>query len=164
MSSQSEILCLREYSTLLITNAPATDDIALWAQLDSQHFPNPWTLATWLQLFLQNDQVFYLLELRDQLEDLACLTLFLVSPDDCFAHLVKIFSTPSFRRQQWAAYALHEALDKLMGLGVRQFYLEVEQTNISAIALYQRLGYQRIHHKSHFYGHGRGADIMELRV
>ena len=47
-------------------------------------------------------------------------------------------------------------------LGARSVMLEVEWTNLGAIALYQRLGFEQVRVRRDYYGPGRDALILRL--
>jgi len=55
---------------------------------------------------------------------------------------------------------LHAMLDELAARGVKRVYLEVEQSNAAAIALYQRHGFRSIGTLPDYYGDGRHAMHM----
>ncbi len=135
-----------------------------FCELDQLYFPNPWQIESWLQLLFASNHELALSWLENQDRQVIGLGLFLVNLEDSFAHLVKIFIHDDYKRNKLGTNLLSTQMERLKNASVTQFYLEVEATNQRAISLYQELGFKKIHHRKDFYGTGRGADIMELRV
>lgn len=67
---------------------------------------------------------------------------------------------PDRRGQQLGRQLLQAMLAHLVARGVRRVYLEVEQDNARAIALYERLGFRWIGYLPDYYGPGRTASHM----
>ena len=77
-----------------------------------------------------------------------------------FSILLKILIIPSFRQQNLASFLLSKSIMILGEDGIKNVYLEVEQTNSSALKLYEKYGFNIIHSKKDFYGSNRSAFIM----
>jgi ribosomal-protein-alanine N-acetyltransferase len=127
------------------------------SELDRQFFPTPWALDAWQNLFLEHDRLLILVEMN---ETAVGFCLFDKSVGDSFAHLLKILIHPQHREAGLAKVLLDAALTNLKLAGCSQFFLEVEETNLSAIRLYEAHGFQSIHKKKDFYGANRSALIM----
>lgn len=69
---------------------------------------------------------------------------------------------PAARGRGWGDAVLHELLARLAERGVRRTYLEVEEGNLPAIRLYQRLGFISIGKLPSYYGERRDGIHMML--
>lgn len=129
-------------------------------QLDHNYFPQPWDSESWQNLFKTNNERWILMAFSE--DELIGFSLFEISFVDSFAHLFKILINPNIRQKGLGFELLNESLEALRNRGVKSFFLEVEDQNISAIKLYEKLGFKIIHKKAHFYSNGATALIMTL--
>lgn len=128
------------------------------ANFDQNYFPQPWDVGSWNDLFLTSSERL-LISSYDEGE-LSGFALFNYSSADSFAHLLKIVTNPSKRGKGIGNTLLSEGLRVLKERGVHEFFLEVEENNLSAISLYQKFNFKVIHKKKHFYSNGASALIM----
>ena len=125
--------------------------------LDQRFFPTPWDAKSWDQVFDSSSDRFILLGNEG-------FILLDTSDADSFAHLLKILVNPEKRSAGLGKALLGEALEILKGRGIKTLFLEVEESNFSAIGLYEKFGFKVIHKKKHFYSNGATALIMTLSV
>lgn len=131
-------------------------------ELDRKYFAWPWSIKNWDELSNNLDRYFYLvLGDESQAEGLA---LFYLPPAEPLAHLLKLVLTPKVRNQGWGEKFLSKAIADLQKLNYREFYLEVEEGNVPAIKLYQKLGFNILCVKKNFYGNERNALAMKYTV
>jgi ribosomal-protein-alanine N-acetyltransferase len=78
------------------------------------------------------------------------------------ADLHRVVVAPAYRRQGLALRMVRAGLLAVRHLGARLVMLEVEWTNLGAIALYQRLGFEQVRVRRDYYGPGRDALILRL--
>ena len=78
------------------------------------------------------------------------------------ADLHRVVVAPAYRRQGLALRMVRAGLLAVRHLGARVVMLEVEWTNLAAIALYQRLGFEQVRVRRDYYGPGRDALILRL--
>ena len=78
------------------------------------------------------------------------------------ADLHRVVVAPAYRRQGLALRLVRAGLLAVRHLGARVVMLEVEYTNIGAIALYQQLGFEQVRVRRDYYGTGRDALILRL--
>jgi ribosomal-protein-alanine N-acetyltransferase len=130
--------------------------------LDKNFFPTPWDNESWDQVLSGPAlRTIIVLEVSDQVIGFA---LFENSYVDSFAHLLKILINPEFRVKGMGKGLLNEALRILRDRGIKNFFLEVEEGNVSAIKIYESAGFKTVHKKKHFYSNGASALIMTLEV
>lgn len=128
------------------------------ARFDLSYFPQPWDNESWSYLFSTSSE--RLLVVGYERDMLIGFALFNYSVADSFAHLLKIVTDPSKRGKGIGNTLLSEGLRVLKERGVCEFFLEVEEGNLSAIGLYQKFGFKVVHTKKHFYSNGANALIM----
>ena len=68
---------------------------------------------------------------------------------------------PDFRRQGIAHHLITELEKWAAELGADSMMLEVDINNENAIALYTKLGYQKLNIRKNYYGYGKDAQIMK---
>ncbi len=78
------------------------------------------------------------------------------------ADLHRVVVAPAYRRQGLALRLVRAGLVAVRHLGARAVMLEVEWTNLAAIGLYQRLGFEQLRVRRDYYGQGRDALILKL--
>lgn len=125
-------------------------------KLDSDFFPSPWIHLSWENIHHED----HLLITAKSGDELIGFSLFLISPADSFAHLLKILIEPTKRHCGLARKLFELSSDELIKLQCNKLFLEVEETNTDAIELYKKMGLKIIHRKKDFYGQNRAALIM----
>ena len=80
------------------------------------------------------------------------------------AHVVTLDVHPSHRRRSLGTALLEELLNRFSRAGAREARLEVATGNTVAIAFYRKLGFQRRRRIPGYYGRGRDAFEMELKL
>lgn len=135
-----------------------TSDLAfVLYELDQKHFPTPWSLDSWKSLFVDHDRLLVIVEIDDEVIG---FSLFDRVIEDSFAHLLKIIIHPKYRAQGLSKLLLNESIFSLEKNGCTHYFLEVEESNLSAQKLYLSCGFKVIHRKKDFYGQDRSALIM----
>lgn len=80
------------------------------------------------------------------------------------AEILTIAVAPERRRQGLARRLLTGAAAELRSRGVQRLFLEVDDTNLAALALYRDLGAERIGHRPAYYANGADASIYSLAL
>ena len=140
-------------------------DFKATVSLDKESFPFPWPEEEWFYFFKSRCLSTYIVLIKDSFTSkLVGFCLWDMNNVDSFAHLLKILISPSLRVQGFGETLLNQSLSYLKELGIRHFYLEVSIKNDSAISLYEKSGFKKIHEKKHFYSNGESALIMTLEA
>jgi ribosomal-protein-alanine N-acetyltransferase len=129
------------------------------AALDLEFFPNPWSKVKWEEV-KKNQLGPCLLTLVFKESLLIGFSLFGISDPDT-AHLYKILVRPCSRGSGLSSELLLRSESILKETQARSVFLEVEQSNLRALAFYQKHGYQVLVAKKGFYGSGRDAYALE---
>jgi ribosomal-protein-alanine N-acetyltransferase len=80
------------------------------------------------------------------------------------AEILTLAVDPDFRRQGLARLLITHAVEELKNNGVVRFFLEVEEGNQPALALYKNSGFTMIGRRLDYYGQGRSAVLMEKKL
>jgi predicted GNAT family acetyltransferase len=85
--------------------------------------------------------VFYGIEVDDRI--VAVAGTHLVSPEYCVAAVGNVFTHPTHRGQGHATATTSAVISALLRVGIQDIVLNVSQTNVAAVHLYERLGFER---------------------
>ncbi len=77
------------------------------------------------------------------------------------AHILSIAVSPDFRRRGIAGRLLKSFHISMIKRGVKEVYLEVRRSNLSALALYASVGYKLIGCRRGYYSDGEDALVMK---
>jgi len=75
-------------------------------------------------------------------------------------HIISIAILPEYRRKGSGKLLLNEAISKLMEKNVKIIKLEVSESNIPAIKMYEKLGFIKVDKIEHYYPDGSSCWIM----
>ena len=67
------------------------------------------------------------------------------------AHILNFCIAPDFQRRQYGAFLLRTVIDHASSSGVKQFFIEVRQSNQAAINLYKKEGFQKVGLRKGYY-------------
>ena len=127
--------------------------------LDREYMPFHWTQDEWLRL--SQDHLLYR---WDRGGEIIGFALFAASNLDEVAHLLKIVMSPDFRgtgeTQQFWESILHEwHVDSWS-----RIYLEVQESNHSAMKFYEKVGFKQLRRVPQFYSNGDAAYTMQCEL
>jgi [ribosomal protein S18]-alanine N-acetyltransferase len=118
---------------------PGADaDIDAIVALESESFTNPWSRQT-LVWELQNSDVTLVYVLRRDDERIAAFCVCWIIFDEL--HINTLAVAPGDRRQGVATTLLRQVMVEAAAKGAQKATLEVRASNMSALALYERLGF-----------------------
>lgn len=128
-----------------LTLRPMTaDDLPRVFAIEQVSHPTPWPLKG-LQESLQNHTAF-VLEASGHVVGFAFVQRIL---DE--AHLLDIAIEPAYRGQGLGRELLRRLMDEELVQGVTIWFLEVRVSNVTAISLYQSLGYNELSLRRNYY-------------
>jgi ribosomal-protein-alanine N-acetyltransferase len=139
------------------------DDLPDVLEIERQSFPHPWTGA----LFLQELRVPFsrVLLARDGrpgsglVRGYVCRWLVI---DEI--HVLNVAVHPEHRRHGIATRLVAEVLEEARTSGVTVVTLEVRRGNVAARRLYERLAFEEVGVRRHYYGRGEDALVMRRRL
>ena len=134
-------------------------DLPVLVSLDREYFPDTaWPAEQFRAEISGKTRNFLIAESEGEIIGYA--SAFLPSAGGV-ADLMTIAVHPDFRRQGIAHHLIAELENWAAELGADSMMLEVDINNENAIALYTKLGYQKLNIRKNYYGYGKDAQIMK---
>ena len=134
-------------------------DLPVLVSLDREYFPDTaWPAEQFRAEISGKTRNFLIAESDGQIIGYA--SAFLPSAGGV-ADLMTIAVHPDFRRQGIAHHLIEDLENWAAELGADSMMLEVDINNENAIALYTKLGYQKLNIRKNYYGYGKDAQIMK---
>jgi ribosomal-protein-alanine N-acetyltransferase len=138
-------------------------DAGLMAAIHACCFPRPWDEAAMAQFISGPDCVCLIASVLDDQEAVAAGLLIARHAAD-EAEILTFGVAPSCRRMGLGRALLQRAVAVLAAGGVKRLYLEVEDGNEAALALYRGLGAVPVGKRTGYYEHGGDASIFSLAL
>lgn len=147
---------------LELTVRPATgDDLDTLAALEAECFPDgPWTRRQLADGLAAAGALWWVGLAPLPHPRLHAYAAFQRAADE--AELLRVAVAPPFRRLGHGSALVAAGLERLRAAGVRTCFLEVEDGNQPALALYRRLGFIGVGRRRGYYP--GGADALLLRL
>lgn len=82
--------------------------------------------------------------------------------DEC--NIGNIVTDKEYRGKGFATRLIDKLITELKNRGITKVFLEVEQDNVPAIALYVKAGFIRYGYRRDYYGAGKDAVLMSLDI
>ena len=132
-------------------------DLVEIAEMEKRCFPSDaWTRAMLADTMRMPYQWSVLAEDRGQVCGYACLFSLFET-----AEVLNIAVDLPYRGRGIGAELLSALHEKAKELGAERMMLEVRASNVAAIAMYQKFGYEKISVRKGYYADGEDADIMQ---
>lgn len=137
----------------------APDDIDRVAELEELIFSVPWSKSSFFDAINSKDDI-YLVAEADGIICGYCGLWGVVGE----GQITNVAVAPEFRRKGVARMMLKELLKRAEADGIKEFTLEVRESNIGAFTLYKQLGFEEVGIRKNFYSKPiENAIIMWLR-
>jgi len=148
-----------EYKFNNLSKSPYLEQVI---KLDQNFFNEPWSNQSWEEA-KSNSALYLSLFLEHNI--VKAFSLYHFSNLENLAHLYKILVLPEFRSQGLASEMVKRDIENLQMLGsLESIFLEVSTSNTNAIALYEKLGFNRLTLKRSFYTNGHDAYAMQRLI
>jgi len=125
--------------------------------LDQKYFPNPWPQKSWKD----KNSSYYIYGLNVIKGQITTFSVYQVSIDGKFAHLLKILTVPTYRNLGYGQLLLKSDIKYLNDLKVDSILLEVSSNNLNAENFYKKQGFIFVNRIKSFYDNGDDALVME---
>lgn len=135
------------------------------ARLHAEDFIRPWTDGEFLQL-LKQDTVFGFLVCREGAGEGEPAGFVLARLAAGEAEILTIAVARACRRRGLGRLLMDAVMRKLHADRAESLFLEVDETNAGAIALYRRFGFRKVGERKAYYdaGNGRRNSAIVMRV
>lgn len=133
-------------------------DIKAVAQMEEKYIECPWNENTLLESFGQDSYVFIKAEEQEKLVGYGSVQIVL---DE--GNINNIAVDENFRHKGVASGILNNIIARCKDKNVTVMFLEVNEHNVGAIALYTKFGFEKIGERKNYYKSGN-AIIMSLKL
>jgi ribosomal-protein-alanine N-acetyltransferase len=123
-------------------------------QIEKQLFSDPWSRRSFQFEILANQYSLPLVLLLDK-NLIGYGIVWIIFGE---FHIANLAIHPDYQQKGFGSYLLKEILKKAVGLDYA--ILEVRESNLKAIRLYEKFGFERIAVRRHYYSNGDDAIIM----
>ena len=130
----------------MIRFASESDALSIY-NLEILNFSSPYSLDTIISDLKNNKVMTFVYEKLGRIVGYISIYYFL---DE--ANLQKIVVTESERRKGVATELINYAIQFLKKNGISKFYLEVNEHNLIAIKVYEKLGFKKVSTRKNYYG------------
>ncbi len=122
------------------------DDIPQVARIESETFSQPWTYDNFVETYQQKNRIF--LVAQDETEILGYAILYCNSTE---GEIPTIAVAEKARKRGIGILLMQELLERKISYGVTDIFLEVRKSNVAAIGLYEKLGFEIVGCRKNFY-------------
>jgi ribosomal-protein-alanine N-acetyltransferase len=79
-------------------------------------------------------------------------------------HIVSIAVLPQFRRMRIGFSLISKVIDEFARIGASECYLEVRETNLAGVKLYQKMNFKIVKKAPLYYHDGADANVMAIEL
>lgn len=130
-------------------------DVGCIAALEKICFSAPWSEEALDESLVKAEYIFLAAELDGKIAGYVGMIRALDEGD-----ITEVAVFPEYRRRGVAYALLTELKDRCAALGISRIFLEVRESNASAIALYEKTGFERIGLRRNFYDAPREHAVL----
>ena len=134
-------------------------DVIQIAEIEARCFQDAWTVVAFEEVLKYPIHHTFLIEERGQVCAYACL---LVLFED--AELENIAVDLPYRKRGMAKALMDALHEKAKALGAKRCLLEVRVSNLPAISLYEKYGYEKYGVRKRYYADGEDAFVMQKQL
>ena len=124
-------------------------------EIEKQLFSDPWSRNSFQFEILANRYSLPLVLLLDK-KIVGYTVVWIIYGE---FHIANIAIHPDHQKKGFGSYLLNEILKKAVGLDYA--ILEVRKSNLTALRLYEKFGFERISVRRHYYSDGDDAIVMK---
>ncbi|HEY3257624.1 MAG TPA: ribosomal protein S18-alanine N-acetyltransferase, partial [Gemmatimonadaceae bacterium] len=136
------------------------DDIAGVAAIERDSFGDPWSERSFQELLGTRSAIFLVATRADAKMILGYIVAMVVAEQ---AEILNLAVAPSVRRQGLGGELLDAGIAAVSALGAREAFLEVRESNKSALGLYGSRGFAALARRSRYY-RNPVEDALVLRL
>ncbi len=142
-------------SWIKIREAKLTD---VWkiSKIERDSFEKPWGIDAFIYEFFKKHSRLWVIEYNSELVGYSVVWII---KDE--AYIANIAVAPSFRRKGLASFLIRHIMNEAQNLGCSSIVLEVKRSNIAAINLYKKMGFEIVGIREKMYSDGEDGLIME---
>jgi [ribosomal protein S18]-alanine N-acetyltransferase len=128
--------------------------------IEKVSFLSPWTRVSFEEALTSSISKAFVAETEGRVVAYVVLYSF-----DDEAHILNIAVDPQFRQRGWGTRMLSFVIERCGALGVKDYFLEVRESNEPAIGLYRAFGFKAVGRRKRYYSESNeDALVMQLTV
>lgn len=131
-------------------------DLPILAALEKECFSDPWSEQALLSSFVLPFSHCFLLEDGGQVCGYCILSVLFED-----AEILNIAVSKEQQKKGYGALLMETMLEKARALGATQCFLEVRESNLAAISLYEKYGFSQYGVRKKYYEDGENALVMK---
>ena len=143
----------------MILRAIEEKDIEVLTEAEKRCFKDPWTKEMFSALLKLPFQYGFIAEEGGQVCGYCCLSVLFEE-----AEVLNIAVDTPFRKRGVGAEILQNALEKAKELGAEKCCLEVRVSNLPALTLYRKFGFENLSIRAKYYEDGEDALVMVKKL
>jgi ribosomal-protein-alanine N-acetyltransferase len=143
----------------MILRAIEEKDIEVLTEAEKRCFKDPWTKEMFSALLKLPFQYGFIAEEGGQVCGYCCLSVLFEE-----AEVLNIAVDTPFRKRGVGAEILQNALEKAKELGAEKCFLEVRVSNLPALTLYRKFGFENLSIRAKYYEDGEDALVMVKKL
>ena len=146
-ATDEQIFAAKQFNNNMVAiRNMAPDDIHEIAALERELFPSPWSQESFREELLNNISTTYVLAYNLRIIGYAVFWLFAEE-----LHITKIAVSPHYRNMGIASWAVQLICEQARLLDAKEAFIEVRQSNDSAIHLYKKCGFAMMGRRKNYY-------------
>ena len=135
-------------------------DIARIVEIEKDSFPDPWEEQLFRGTLDSRDKYFFVDAMGN---DIAGYAIFEKVFDE--GHITNLAVSKHYRRKGVATRLVNKMLDLAKGMGIKEIFLEVSESNEAARKLYSKFGFAKVSKRKGYYqGTNEDALILHLYI
>ena len=143
----------------MILRAIEEKDIEVLTEAEKRCFKDPWTKEMFSAVLKLPFQYGFIAEEGGQVCGYCCLSVLFEE-----AEVLNIAVDTPFRKRGVGAEILQNALEKAKELGAEKCFLEVRVSNLPALTLYRKFGFENLSIRAKYYEDGEDALVMVKKL
>lgn len=134
------------------------DDLDQVMEIEKESFSVPWTETGFFTFLIRNDTLFLIAEEDGVIAGYAGIV---IVPED--GDITNVAVRSSMRGRGIGQLLVQSMIEEVKKLGVRNIFLEVRKSNVTAIRLYEKLGFEAIAVRKEYYEEPKEDAIVMKR-
>ena len=133
----------------------AKSDIPKISEIENSSFSDPWDKQLFLDVIDSKDKYLMIAESGKEVEGYVVFEKIL---DE--GHITNLAIAVKYRKKGIAAGLVNYVLDLAKGLGIKEIFLEVRESNEAAKSLYSKFGFKEIGRRKGYYPKANEAALV----
>ena len=135
------------------------EDMDALISIERMVYDNPWSIGKFKDSLENPNTLSSVITLGNQI-----IGYFVASQALDVSDLLNICIHPNKQHQGLGQQLFQNFIKQVKNQGVSQVFIEVRESNQSALLFYEKLGFERIDQRKKYYSNGENAKILRLKI